>query len=369
MDFNFKNNPAFLNLIKGKEEQILARTNDEIQDSEGFKIIFAGLKSMLKNNAFNGFKAVIMSEQDIIQVRIEDVGDFNKLFSNEDFTYHNLITLDKELHIIDKERKTFPSDSNEARTTFSQISQTGFVTFLLIKKQINYFIKGIDNSESPFFSLIDINRYNKKRDINEINDVFVEYQESIKERRNYCKFFVELSHIKSLREDLQIPKDEEDKFIKSNKHLLRNKPEDTFRDDLRLFLTSHLRVFQVKEFLLENMRRLDIFLYDEFGEIYLIEVKWVGQSIHQLGKKLGTIYDAKNINPDAFIQTMDYLEELDNKGQNIVRAYLVVFDARQDNLDDTGSNFDTNILNESQTKHYRKFDKVKDFRVINHHAS
>jgi len=369
MDFNFKNNPVFLNLIKDKEEQILARTNNEIQDSEGFKIIFAGLKSMLKNNAFSGFKAIIMSEEDIMKVKIEDIADFNNLFADEDFSYHNLITLNHKLFIIDKERRSFPSDSNEARAIFSEISQKGFVTFILIKKQINYFIKGVDNSESPFFSLTDINRYNKKRDINEINDVFVEYQESIKERRNYCKFFIELSHLKSLREDLQIPRDEEEKFIKAHKHLLRNKPEDTFRDDLRLFLTSHLRVFQVKEFLLENMRRLDIFLYDEFGEIYLIEVKWVGQSIHHLGKKLGTIYDSTNINPDAFFQTMDYLEELDNKGQNIVRAYLIVFDARQDDLDDTGLNFDSNILTESQTKHYRKFNKVKDFRVINYHAS
>src|SRR5690606_21096099 len=138
------------------------------------------------------------------------------------------------------------------------------------------------------------------------------------------------------------------KFIADYKHLLRNKPENTFRDDLREFLKFNLRVTQVKEFLLENMKRLDIYLYDEFGEIYLIEVKWVGQSIHPQGKKVGISFDGRDINPKAFFQVLDYLEELDNKGQNIVRAYLVVFDARKEDLNDTGNDFNDSLLNANQ---------------------
>src|SRR5690606_14624208 len=140
----------------------------------------------------------------------------------------------------------------------------------------------------------------------------------------------------------------EKKFISDYKHILRNRPEDTFRDDLRLFLTYHIKISQVKEFLLENMRRLDIYLYDEYGEIYLIEVKWVGHSIHQEGKKFGTMFDSKDITPKAFFQSLEYLEELDKKGENIVRAYLVVFDARKENLDDTGKNFDKSSLSAIQ---------------------
>jgi len=68
-------------------------------------------------------------------------------------------------------------------------------------------------------------------------------------------------------------------------------------------------------------------------------------------------------------QALDYLEELDNKGENIVRAYLVVFDARKDDLKDTGDNFDDSKLTPIQQKHFRKFEKIKDLRVKNTHPS
>jgi hypothetical protein len=63
------------------------------------------------------------------------------------------------------------------------------------------------------------------------------------------------------------------------------------------------------------------------------------------------------------------LEELDNKRENIVRAYLVVFDARKEDLPDTVENFDKSKLNEIQLKQYRKFEKIKDLRVKNFHPS
>lgn len=367
MDFNFENTD-FLNLIKNKENQILDRTTDEIQESEGFKIVFAGLKSMVQNNAFNGAKVILIKETEIINVNIDEINDFNNLFADAQFSYNQLITVDTKISITSVERCELPKESNEARGYYSNISKQGNVVFLLIKYKVNYFIKGVDKSESLFFSLADVNKYNERKDISQINDVLQQYQESLKDRKNYCKFFIELSHLKSLHKDLSST-DEEKKFISDYKHLLRNKPEDTFRDDLRQFLSFNLKVSQVKEFLLENMRRLDIYLYDDFGEIYLIEVKWVGQSVHQNGKKLGTVYEAKNIAPDAFYQTLDYLEELDNKGQNIVRAFLVVFDARKYDLDDTGKDFDESILTNIRKKHYRKFEKVQDLRVKNFHPS
>lgn len=368
MDFNFKNNADFLNLIKNKENQIIDKATDEIQENEGFKVVFAGLKSMLKNNAFKGVKLILIKEEEIENIILNEVADFNRLFANRDFASNQIISIDRKINIISAERKDLPNDSSDARAFFSEYSKHGLVVFLLIKDKINYFIKGMDKSESPFFSLADVKKYNEKKDISQIDEVFNLYQESLKERRQYCKFFIELSHIKSLYKVLNST-EEEKKFIADYKHLLRNKPEDTFRDDLRQFLSFNLKVSQVKEFLLENMRRLDIYLYDEFGEIYLIEVKWVGQSIHHKGEKLGTSYGSNDITPNAFIQALDYLEELDNKGENIVRAFLVVFDARKETLNDTGTGFDSAILTPIQTKHYRKFEKIKDLRVVNEHPS
>lgn len=371
MDFNFGNN-IFLNLIKSKESQIIKKTTDTIQESEGFKVVFAGLKAMIKNNAFKGEKVILISETDIRALKLENISDFNALFVSNEFTYNTTITLNHKLEITSVERERLIEDGNDARKHYSGISKSGSVVFLLLKDEINYFISGDDESESPFFSLVDVNRHHAKRKISEINEVFSLYQESLKERRNYTKFFINVSHLKSLRVDMACTGDEKI-FISDNKQTLRNRPEDTFRDDLRQFLTVNLRVSQVKEFILENMRRLDIYLFGEYGEIYLIEVKWVGQSVHQNGKRLGTEYFAKTgslpINPDAFYQALDYLEELDNKGQNIVRGYLVVFDARKEDLDDTGDGFDATKLSTIQEKHYRKFEKIKDLRVKNTHPA
>lgn len=367
MDFNFTDK-EFLDLLKSKQGQIITKTNDSIQESEGFKIIFAGFKSMIKNNAFKGQRVIYISEEDIAKVEFDKIGDFNDLFGSDDFALNQKITIDSTLKVVNSERCRIADDSGEVRRELAESSKSGLVIFLLLQDKINYLIGGVDKTESPFFSLYDMKKYNEKKEINQISEVFTAYQEALKERKNYSKFFIELSHLKSLRIDLASIEDEKT-FIINNKHLLRNKPEDSFRDDLREFLTFNLRVSEVREYLLENMRRLDIYLYDEYGEIYLIEVKWVGESVHQGGKKIGTSYDSTDINPKAFIQALDYLEELDNKGQNIVRAYLLVFDGRNDDLGDTGLDFDESILSEVQKKHFRKFNKPKDIRVVNKHPN
>ena len=368
MNFNFENNEDFLSLIKKQKNLIIDKTTDNIQESEGFKIVLTGLKSMLKNNDFNSVKIISINQTEILNVKFSDIRDFDDLFADKNFVYNQLICIDRKLDIISFERKELPTNSSDARKMYSSISEKGEVVFLLLKDKINYFINGEEKAESPFFSLADINKYEEKKSINQIDDVFLEYQEVIKERKHYSKFFIELSHLKSLHIDLKST-DVIKSFINHNKHVLRNKPEDTFREDLRYFLSIKLKIAQVKEFLLENMRRLDIYLYDEFGEIYLIEVKWVGISVHQSGKKFGTSYSSSDIDPNAFIQTLDYLEELGKKGENIVRAYLVVFDARKENLNDTGSSFDATKLTDNQSKNYRKFEKIKDIRVQNFHPN
>jgi len=369
MDLNFKDNKGFQKLIKDKQAQILDKANDGIQESDGFKIIFANLKTMLADNAFASSKVIRISEASLLQTTLESIGRTpNELFADHQFKTNQIIDIDNTLNIISAERQRLPDDSNAARHQFAEMSRQGNVVFFLIENKINYFIQGSDKSESLFFSLEDVRRYNEKKEINRIDEVFSSYQQNLLERDTYCKFFIELSHLKSLRNDLGSTL-EEKKFVGANKHLLRNRPEDTFRNDLKKFLELNLKIASVKEFLLENLQRLDIYLYDEYGEIYLIEVKWVGQSIHQTGKKLGTSFSQKDIDPNAFIQTLDYLKLLHVNGRNIVKAYLVVFDARKENLPDTGKDFDSSILTSEQEPHFRKFEKAADFRVVNIHPS
>lgn len=370
MDFNFENNANFLNILKAKENQILDRTSDDIQDSEGFKAIRAGLKSMIKNNAFNGARLILFKEEELVKLKLEDIGDFNQLYASDDFTYHQKLELNGSLITISKERFELIKDSNKARKDYSEMSKSDYVVFLLLKDSLNYFIKGDDESESIFFSLDDLNKFNERKSISKINEVLIEYQNSLNTNQNhYKKFFIELSHLKSLHSDSKPTSDVKD-FIKDNCHLVRNKPENTFRDDLHNFLNLNLKVSQVKEFLLDSKKRLDIYLYDEFGEVYLVEVKWVGISIHQDGKKIATKgFEATDINPNAIHQTLNYLDELYKMKQNIIRAYLVVFDARKEDLPDTGDNFDVSKLDGIQKLHYPKFLKIKDLRVKNYHPS
>jgi hypothetical protein len=369
MNFDFKNNTEFLNLLRTKKQEIIDKTSDYIYESEGYKIVFAGLKSMLKNNDFHGSKLITFEEGALLKVGINTIGNFDDLFKTDSFTFNQKILVDETLKIVSAERLRLPEDSNIARDTFTEESEkTGIVIFLLIKGKVNSFVKGKVRSESLFFSLSDVNRYNEKKEINQISDVLKDYQESLKDKKTYCKFFIGLSHIKSLHIDLKAP-DDINEFIKKYKHLLRNKPEDTFRDDLREYLQRNVRISQIKEYLLENLKRLDIYLFDDFGEVYLIEVKWVGNSVHHLGKKLGTSYNEKDINPAAFKQTLAYLDDLAKKGQNIVRAFLVVFDARKDDQTDTGQGINTTLFNDIEKRQYSKFQKMSDLRVVNFHPS
>lgn len=111
----------------------------------------------------------------------------------------------------------------------------------------------------------------------------------------------------------------EEQFIKDHCHLLNNKPEDRLRENLRHFLNMRLKAtLLTKEYILANFNRLDIFILDESGtELYLIEVKWVGECISAEGKKISkTSFDETDINPKAVIQSVKYLKQLHYEKQS-----------------------------------------------------
>ena len=92
-----------------------------------------------------------------------------------------------------------------------------------------------------------------------------------------------------MHKDLKSTLSEKD-FIEANKHLVKNKPESYFRDDLLGYLQDVMRARVSKEFTLNDNDRIDILVQDEAGlGIYFIEVKWVGTSIHPSGKKISSL--------------------------------------------------------------------------------
>ena len=91
----------------------------------------------------------------------------------------------------------------------------------------------------------------------------------------------------------------------------------------------------------------------------------------KLGKRIGTTYSAKpRIVPEAFIQSAAYITELLAEEKDFKLGYLAVFDAREEELPDTGT--DMTIDQNTRKKIERLIIdilKLADFRVINEHPN
>lgn len=373
MEYNFKENKAFLHIIKQKQHDILKRTSQEIQESIRFKQLHSSLTTYLYKNSFRDFKAILIAKEDIEGLSDEYYNDLESLLNSDDGVLNNFIYINNKLEIVCKKRDfRCNADSNMARKHYRELS-TQYVVFLLQpEKKISLFIDGEDFVEGLFLTPEDWDTYTSKRTLDELPILLEEYRNHLKDRPTYNKFFISKSHLKSLRNDLN-SKLTEDDFIAEHKHLLENTPEDRFREDLRLFLVNHLKAtFYSKEYILENFKRLDIIILDESGYgLFLVEVKWVGNCISKSGKAISnTSFDKEHINPAAIIQSVKYIRQLDLEGKNIKLGYLVVFDARKDqNQKDTVETFNESNLEDEYKGHYKKFRKILDFKVVNTHPS
>ena len=366
-EFDFKND-SFKLFLKQKESQIHIRTDKGIQDTDNFKNLHRSLISYHSKRPITDFTAVIITKGEIENLSENFSKNlFNKLDS-EIGLINNHLLFDRNLDILDQERKEI-KDNNEARNFYLELSKNTCV-FLINPKGVHYFVDGKDIGEAIFFTSDALKSYNQLKDITKILEILTDYRQHLKDRNNYSKFFVSKSskaslckHLKGTVND-QIYQD----FNDEHKQLLENKPEDIFREDLRMFLVKNLKANVLgKEYILDNFKRLDIYISDDFGELYLIEVKWVGVSIHAKGQRIGTSYGASDINPAAVTQSVDYIRQLNDEGKNIKIGYLAVFDARKDNLPDTVSVFDETKLLLGTEKYYTRFKKIPDFRVINYH--
>ncbi len=129
-----------------------------------------------------------------------------------------------------------------------------------------------------------------------------------------------------------------------------------------------MKVVVTREVTLENLDRLDIELTDEDGrDLYFIEIKWVGECIGANGAEISrTKYDAKpRIQPNAVKQVVEYIDQLLTEKENLKIGYLAVFDARKEDLPDTGVDITSADVPEDLRKHFHRFVKLKDFRVKN----
>ncbi|MEL1254076.1 hypothetical protein AAEO57_09840 [Flavobacterium sp. DGU38] len=366
-EFDF-NKDSFKQFLKQKESQIHLRTDNGIQDTDNFKNLHRSLVSYHSERPIGDFTAIIITKNEIENL----ISDFSvKLFEKLDSQIgvcNNHLLFDRNLEILSYHRKEL-KDNNDARKFYLELSRETCV-FLISPKGVHYFIDGNDIGESIFFTSDALKSYNELKDITNILDILNDYRIHLKHQDIYSKFFVSNSSKRSLCKHLNSSATDTTykDFLVQHVQLLENKPEHRFREDLRMYLTRNLKANVLgKEYILENFKRLDIFINDDFGELYLIEVKWVGVSIHPKGQQIGTSYNANNINPDAITQSVDYIRQFNEEGKNIKLGYLAVFDARKDDLPDTVFTFDKTQLKIGSEKYFPRFVKIPDFRVVNFH--
>ena len=371
------------NLIKKKAASIHKRTSSGIHESINFKQLHASISNYKEKRPLTGIISIIIEIGEIEHLSVDKV---EKLYQSIDDCIcqaKNHIKVDRDMNMVESDR-IHKENGDMLASIYRELSKDGFCVFVINPAYATtYFLNGDKVGDAIFFTKRDQERFEERKDITELNQLLEDYRVHLTLRDTYQKFFASKSSKSSLFRHLNEGKEisnprnktkfkqQEKLFQQQYRNLLENKPEDRFREDLRNFLDKKLKgtVSISKEHILASFRRIDIFITDEYGELYLIEVKWVGISIHHTGTKIGTEFGKADINPEAIKQTIKYIAELHKHKKDIKIGYLVVFDARDGESTDTVEIFDRSLIEEEYSQYYSRHKKIKDFKVVNIHPN
>ena len=361
-------NTAFRNEILNVKERVERQAAEPILETITFKLLRSLIISEMAKSPDVDIKSISISTSDFEKLP-NDLDELVKgLFGSDEFIKNRHVVVDSQLKVKAVNNEEFANDSSQAIQMYCESSNDGNIIFLLSRdNSLSFFING-NNYNTLFATASDLALYKRKKTVDELDQVFEDYRNlHISDSNNYQKFFVSLTELRSLHKDLNSDLSEKD-FIADNKHLVKNKPESYFRDDLLGYLQDVMRARVSKEFTLNDDDRIDILVQDEAGlGIYFIEVKWVGTCIHKTGKQIGLTFtpDPKVI-PEGYQQTIKYIKKLSDLSYHVKLGYLVVFDARKEHVaGDSGDGRHSDMLEEQYKVYERQFRKVPDFRVEN----
>lgn len=311
------NREELLDIIQTKRDIFLLKTSNTPVNTHKFKRLLGMLVAFCNKAPCDVFAF------HIDKLDVENL-DFDTIKSN--LYQHILDSLQLNNHFIVNEnfeileQKTYyPSSSIEARETYCQASSEEGYTILLINKRYAVYYDGKETTNSTFAAEADIKKFDERKDLNQIFEVIDEFKEHIKDKYVYYKFFVDKVILQKLFADAYY----------THRNLLRNKPENLLREELRRFLTSKImRTFNFsRENQLDSNKRMDINVEDEEGNYYFFEIKWLGVSIHPDGDRKGTSFDQKDV-LEGIEQTLKYIKELKALKKTVKFGCLVFFDAR-----------------------------------------
>ncbi len=347
---------------------ILSKAHNVWLDDENYQrfcnLLISGSQRYKEGTAV---KVIIISEE--LLPRLAEQVDVDMLFNDRRFVDNTFIQVDEHLNIVEISNGSVPSNNEEARELLARMSADGCLYFELLPSGVlNRFINGEVISNSPFFSSDEYTKYMEKRPVNQIAEVLEEYRATLSDQNHYGKFFIPKASLRTLYAVIGQGEDRET-FVNSHIHWLRPRTEDLFRNDLYEYLRRTLDAIIVnKELVVAGDRRVDISAVDKIEKgIYIIEVKWLGQSISPEGTGAGTAYGQAHIVPDAFNQTVDYIRLLTEDGRDVKKGYLVVFDARIGVHDETGNAMSLDAYSGENRGYVRKFVKISDLKVKNIH--
>lgn len=362
----FSNNPEFKRLLDEKRQDIMQRTSDGVQETESFQRLYSLLTQCRRKIEESDYRLILISKNDLAQLCSDADTKSMDLFRSFDFLTNRTVFVDANLKILNNNNDPFPVGDNNARRYFASLTEGDIVAFLVSPNAtVNYFIDGKDYGDGVFYTRDAQNSYEERKTIDKLSEVLDDYRIALTHQDTYLKFFVTKAGLRALH-SLAYSEDDEMTFMSNHKHLLNNKPEELFREDIRNYIKRHMKVVVTREVTLESLDRLDIELTDEVGkDLYFIEIKWVGESIGADGDKIGTVYSQSRINPNAVKQVLEYIDQLLKEGENIKIGYLAVFDARKEDLPDTGGTISNKIVPEDMRNNFHRFVKLKDFRVKN----
>lgn len=228
-------------------------------------------------------------------------------------------------------------------------SNLGRIVFFFGENGVDLIIRGkIVEKINFFYDETDRQRYKEKYHIADLQKCMKDYEVYIHEPGVNQAFFASQAVVSKLIPD------------NPPNNILLNKPEGILRDNLISFLNRNTQHTFSKENELNNRRELDLYTEAD-GRKYLIEVKWLGQSINDdetnLTKRI-TDYAAR----EGVIQTLEYIQHLIKEMKyNVHCGFLCVFDVREEKCPIAYQefNFIPTDLRLFFDQHFSKLDEIR----------
>lgn len=296
--------------------KIIEASKDETENNRNYQMLFKGIFQKFWDERLNkkNYFCIYLKADLIDKMQFENLNN-NLPVINQQIATANFIQIDNFGNIIKKEYKSFRT--NEMKNELCYLSLKNLV-FFFGEQGITRYINGRSIKDSNiFYSREDRMKYYEKKDISQLDEVIKDYADKVVSQQvHYTYFFADNPSLKQINPT----------YVSRN--ILKNKPEHYMRDHLREYLKSSMRyTFTIEPELGQSKRELDIY-FDVKGELYFIEIKWLGVSINDAGTGLSKPYTDYRAR-EGVTQSLEYIQELLNTTETSLRCgCLAIYDAR-----------------------------------------